>query len=220
VWVLPFTRVKGFAPVHREMPMVLPRWNPAGGFQAISKSRQGTTDESTTIGYCPWMPNYKEGVSAIVCPKECYTLDTWAKFQPRAKSPRQDPGQLYYPGAYSHVFEKYWSTVENPLSQAEVNSESEFTQACMSHYLAALNEMDLSSFTPLIDGEAKQSHVSIAQEAAVSRLSPIQDAHDFWSLLEDRRSPVTGSGGSAPDESRTMFRSRWRGSTSLRLLAP
>jgi hypothetical protein len=53
-------------------------------------------------------------------------------------------------------------------------------------------------FTPLVDGEAKQSHVEIAQEAAISRLCLIQDAYDFWSLSEGRSSPDTGSGGYAP----------------------
>jgi hypothetical protein len=57
--------------------------------------------------------------------------------------------------------------------------------------------MDTSSFTPLVDGEAKQSHVTIAQEAAISRLCPIQDAHDFWSLMEGRSGPGTALGGFA-----------------------
>jgi hypothetical protein len=56
--------------------------------------------------------------------------------------------------------------------------------------------MDLSNFTPLVDGEAKQSYVQIAQEAAISRLCPIQDAYDFWGI--DRSGPGTGSGGYAP----------------------
>jgi hypothetical protein len=75
----------------------------------------------------------------------------------------------------------------------------------MTQYLAALSDMGTSSFAPLVDGEAKQSHLSIAQEAAISRLCQIQDAYDFWSLLEGSSSPDTGSGGSGPVWCRTMF---------------
>jgi hypothetical protein len=35
--------------------------------------------------------------------------------------------------------------------------------------------------------------------AAVSRLRPIQDASDFWHLMEERSHRATDSGGSAPD---------------------
>jgi hypothetical protein len=66
-------------------------------------------------------------------------------------------------------------------------------------FSTALAGTDLSNFVPLVDGEAKQSHVSISRYAAISRLCPIQDAHDFWSLLENgRSSPDTGLGAPAP----------------------
>jgi hypothetical protein len=75
-----------------------------------------------------------------------------------------------------------------------------FTKACIQEFSAALVGKDLSNFVPLVDGEAKQSAVSVAHQAAISRLCPIQDAHEFWSLLEEkgRSSPDIGSGGSAP----------------------
>jgi hypothetical protein len=49
----------------------------------------------------------------------------------------------------------------------------------MHQYSAALGEMDMSSFTQLVDGEAKHSSVEIGQEAAISRLCPISDAYDL-----------------------------------------
>jgi hypothetical protein len=55
--------------------------------------------------------------------------------------------------------------------------------------------MDLSEFMPSVAAEAMQSEVEIAEEAAISRLRPIQDGLDFWG---DRSSPVPGSGISAP----------------------
>jgi hypothetical protein len=55
----------------------------------------------------------------------------------------------------------------------------------------ALDSSD--SLPQRVDGEARQSHISIAQEAAFSRLCPIQDAYDFWSLLEGRSVARVGS---------------------------
>jgi hypothetical protein len=39
-----------------------------------------------------------------------YTLQSWAKFQSRSLKPRKDPGQLFCPAVYSHVFEKTGTT--------------------------------------------------------------------------------------------------------------
>jgi hypothetical protein len=68
----------------------------------------------------------------------------------------------------------------------------------MLEYSSALSLMNLSSFEPQVDAEAKQSSLSIAHEAAISRLCLVQDAIDFWEL--DSSSPDTGSGGPAPDQ--------------------
>jgi hypothetical protein len=56
----------------------------------------------------------------------------------------------------------------------------------MQEFLAALVGMELSRFTPLVDSEARPACVSVVQQAAISRLCPIQDVHDFWALLEER----------------------------------
>jgi hypothetical protein len=61
----------------------------------------------------------------------------------------------------------------------------------MQQYAAALSDMDLSSFEPLVDSEAPDKACQIAQMAAASRRLPIQDAPDFWEPQEmHRRSAV------------------------------
>jgi hypothetical protein len=44
-----------------------------------------------------------------------HTLLSWAKFQPRLKRPRTEPGVLCYPAEYSHVFEKYWDNLDRSM---------------------------------------------------------------------------------------------------------
>jgi hypothetical protein len=39
-----------------------------------------------------------------------YTLQSWAKFQPRLNSPRDKPGRLFYPAEFSHIFENFGNT--------------------------------------------------------------------------------------------------------------
>jgi hypothetical protein len=48
-----------------------------------------------------------------------HTLQAWAKFQPRLAKPRCDPGQLYYPAAYTHVFQKYWDHLNDPAKHPD-----------------------------------------------------------------------------------------------------
>jgi hypothetical protein len=108
-----------------------------------------------------------------------YTMMSWSKFQPRFATPRSEPGKLYYPAAASHIVEKYWNYLDNPVSHPDCN-ESEFTKAAMTHLAAALSEMDLSSFEPSVDAEAMEKPCRIATQAALSRRCPIQDAYDYW----------------------------------------
>jgi hypothetical protein len=124
-----------------------------------------------------------------------YTLSMWDKFQPRLANPRKDPGQSYYTDEFSHVSEKYWDTLDNPLSHPDC-SESDFTKAAMTECTSALSQTDLSGFEPLVDAEAKQSSLDIAQEAAISRLCIVKDAVDFW--YGGRTGPHTDLGGSTP----------------------
>jgi hypothetical protein len=64
-----------------------------------------------------------------------------------------------------------------------------------------------TGFQPQPWAEAAQSDIAISDEAAVSRLRPIQDGLDYWQVLieEHRSSADTGSRGSAPGEVPAMF---------------
>jgi hypothetical protein len=106
----------------------------------------------------------------------------------------ETPGKLFYPAEYSHVLEKYWDYLPNLHEHPDFVSESPRSQGSMTRFSSALSQMDLSEFMPSVTAEATQSEVETAEEAAISRLRPIQDGLDFWG---DRSSPVTGSGVSA-----------------------
>jgi hypothetical protein len=127
-----------------------------------------------------------------------YTLQAWAKFQPRLAKPRCEPGQLYYPAAYTHVFQKYWDHLDNPTSHPNCD-ESEFTKDAMNEFAQALSGMNLRMFEPKVDAEADDKSCHVAQNAAISRCCPIQDATDYWGGQVEA---VTGSGGPAPGQDR------------------
>jgi hypothetical protein len=57
--------------------------------------------------------------------------------------------------------------------------------------------------------EASQSDLETAEDAALSRLRPIQDGSDQWE--EHRSSAATGSGGPAPRQVPAMFESTREG---------
>jgi hypothetical protein len=130
-----------------------------------------------------------------------YTLQAWAKFQPRLARPRSEPGKLYFPSAYTHVFTKYWDYLNAPLLHPDC-CETDFTKAAMREMTSALGETDLSAFIPEPDVEADDKSCCIAQTAALSRRCPIQDAADYWSPPQDngRSSQATVQGGSAPGQ--------------------
>jgi hypothetical protein len=114
----------------------------------------------------------------------------WAKFQPRLAKPRREPGQLYYPAAYTHVFQKYWDHLNIPSSHPNCH-ESEFTKDAMNEFATALSEMSLDSFEPLVDVEADDKSCRIAQNAVISRCCPIQDAIDYWNPRIGQAEAVT-----------------------------
>jgi O-glycosyl hydrolase len=126
-----------------------------------------------------------------------YTLQSWAKFQPRHANPRSVPGDLYYPAQYTHIFQKYWDHLNDPLSHPDSGCESDHTKAAMNECAIALYSTDLSSFEPMVDAEASDKSCRIARDAALSRRCPIQDAIDYWVSQEEA---VTGSGGLAPGQ--------------------
>jgi hypothetical protein len=116
--------------------------------------------------------------------------------------PRETSGKLFYAAEYFHVFEKYWDYLPNLEQHPDFESETPFSQDQMKGFSSALSEMDFSEFMPSISAEAEQSDIETAEEAAISRLRPIQDGLDFWG---DWSSPATRSCAAAPDRVHTMF---------------
>jgi hypothetical protein len=120
----------------------------------------------------------------------------WAKFQPRIAKPRSEPGQLYFPAAYTHVFMKYWDYVNDPVQHPDC-CETEFAKDAMTEIASALSRMDLSHFEPLVDAEAPDKACRTAFLAATSRKCQIQDATDYWNQGPGQEEAGTVSGGSA-----------------------
>jgi hypothetical protein len=52
----------------------------------------------------------------------------------------------------------------------------------MKHFTSALSRFDLADFVPRVSAEAKQSDLETVEDAAVSRLRPIQDGPDVWAM--------------------------------------
>jgi hypothetical protein len=51
---------------------------------------------------------FEQGTRRCLLTRRLYGIsDDDAQFQPRLSKPRLDPGLLYYPAEYTHVFEKY-----------------------------------------------------------------------------------------------------------------
>jgi hypothetical protein len=74
-------------------------------------------------------------------------MKDWAQFQPKLAQPRVDPGQLFDPAEYSHMFEIYWDYLQDPTQHPDVDSSAQY-YAPMSAYTLAVSSMDFSSFTP------------------------------------------------------------------------
>jgi hypothetical protein len=92
-------------------------------------------------------------------------LSAWASFQPRLEKPRVVSDRLFYPDAYSHVFEKYWNYLPCLDQHPDPGSESQYTQLHMKAFSEALSLMSLKGF-------------EVSKDAAISRLLSIQDGLD------------------------------------------
>jgi hypothetical protein len=113
------------------------------------------------------------------------------------EKPCQDPGYLFYPIEYFHVFEKYWDNLACLDQHPDFPNESEYTRYCMTLFAQGLSGIAAQgAFELRPSAEAKEEDVLTSEHAAVSRLRPIQDGLDYWG--EYWRSAVTGSGGPAP----------------------
>jgi hypothetical protein len=113
----------------------------------------------------------------------------WAMFQPRTASPRKVPRQLYYPSLATHIVEKYWDYLNDPIQHPDC-SESDFTKRAMTQYAEFLSRMDLSGFAPEVNVESSEKACRVSSTGAGSRRLRIQDAIDFW---EPRRESADSS---------------------------
>jgi hypothetical protein len=112
------------------------------------------------------------------------------------------PGQLYYPAEFSHVFDKYWDLLPRLSEYPDFSRESAFCQEQTNSFSEALSAMNLAGFTPLVAAEASEKAIQVSEEAAISRLRPIQDGQNFWGV---HGGAVTGSSAPAPGLAQTMF---------------
>jgi hypothetical protein len=106
-------------------------------------------------------------------------MQAWANFQPRSAKPRIDPGQLYYPVEFTHVVEKYWDVLNDPISHPESHKESDHIKSSMSELASALSSTFLESWEPQVDAEASEKSCRVSHFGALSRRCPIQDAADY-----------------------------------------
>jgi hypothetical protein len=123
----------------------------------------------------------------------------WAQFQPRLSKPRVDPGLLYYPAEYTHVFEKYWDVLTDPAQLPDSERSSHSTDS-MNAMAEALVSMSLDFWEPQPNDVAPEKSSRIAQTAALSRRCLIQDALDYWLTPEEQaqEESATDLSGTAP----------------------
>jgi hypothetical protein len=120
-------------------------------------------------------------------------LKNWASFEPRPAKPRTRSGQIYYPSAYSHMFETHWDFIQAP-------SVEDATSEPMGKYASAAARLDFSDLTPLVDVDAPEKSQRISSAGAMSRRCPVQDAQDYWSSPQEQAQEecVTVEHGFAP----------------------
>jgi hypothetical protein len=116
-------------------------------------------------------------------------LAAWATFKPRKTSPRKYPGRLSYPTEASHIFENYWNHLTKLDEHPGFGSESPICQERMVQFSRALAKLRHKNWTPLSTAEAPEKSLHVASDEALSRLRPIPDGPDQWSLC--RSSTVT-----------------------------
>jgi hypothetical protein len=114
-----------------------------------------------------------------------YVMKDWAQFQPRSSKPRTEPGYLFYPPEYGHLFEKYWDVLNDPLQHAEC-TDSSHSRDSMRVMTEAPSVMNLEHWIPQPDTEVSEKSQRIAQMAALSRRCLIMDAVDYWKPAQEQ----------------------------------
>jgi hypothetical protein len=107
-------------------------------------------------------------------------MKDWAEFQPKRSSRRLDPGQLFYPAEYTHVFQKYWDTLNDPLQHPDSAVETDRTKSFMYDMARALEDKVLENWAPEVSDVASERAQRIAHDGALSRRYTIQDSVDYW----------------------------------------
>jgi hypothetical protein len=123
-------------------------------------------------------------------------LSAWTTLQPRAAKPRQEPGRILCPNQFSDIIEKYWDYLHFLDQHLDFSSQSPYSQYHMALFSQALSNMNLDNFEPRPAAKAKQADIETSEDAAISRLRPIQDGLDDFQ--EPRSSADTGLGVIAP----------------------
>jgi hypothetical protein len=119
-------------------------------------------------------------------------MKDWANFEPRLVKPRRAAGQIFYPAAYSHMFETYWDFIQAPRVE-------DATSELMAKYASAAAQLVFTDL-PLVDVEAPEKSQEISYAGAMSRRCPVQDAQDYWTTPKEQAQEecVTVEHGFAP----------------------
>jgi hypothetical protein len=162
-------------------------------------------NESGRQGDAGWAVAFKQG------PRRCLLLDTtdglseeetlwvalahWARFQPRLSRPRQEPGELFYPDAASHILEESWEYFGDLSKMPSFPSKSPVCQSAMMSFSEGLSQYPCAdSWIPHPGAEAPGKLAKIATNAAISRVRPIPDGPDQWEMY--RKGTYTVGSGS------------------------
>jgi hypothetical protein len=113
-------------------------------------------------------------------------MKDWAEFQPKRSSLRKDPGQLFYPAEYTHVFQKYWDTLNDPLQHPGSAIETDRTKSYMYDMSRAIEGWVLENWDPQPSDVASEKAQQVAHNGAVSRRFPIQDSVDYWNEPQEQ----------------------------------
>jgi hypothetical protein len=159
------------------------KFNPEEPYSATIAIEKGVHEERATAIF------FEQGVHRCLLTRRLYkvsedealwyTMKDWAEFHPKRSARRQDPGQLYYPAEYTHVFQKYWDFLNDPTQHPDC-SESDHTKSSMQYMAAALSEMNLENWQPQLSDVSPEKSQRVAHDAALSRRYPIHDSVDYW----------------------------------------
>jgi hypothetical protein len=165
------------------------KFRPSEPYSATIAVEKGVHDDHGTAIY------FEQGARRCVLTRRVYgisgedarwyVMKDWAQFQPRLLKPRSEPGLLYYPPEYGHIFEKYWDVLNDPTQHPDQDMSSH-SRDSMKAMADALSRMDVSDWIPQPDTEVSEKSQRIARTAALSRRRPIMDGVDYWKSPQEQ----------------------------------